>query len=331
MGNKATPPRSFNTIRHSQTKERAQRQRTQRVVLLSIFVILGAMVLSLLVLGALSIANAIIDNLPEETTTEAPNETNDPAQILYQQITKTSADINSGVLLMVNQNLEYHFPSISLIKIYDQRSKFNGTNVYQLASTDYKLQADAFDAFDAMMLKYYELTEDNSIKVSSAYRTLDDQANLPGTDIEPGHSDHHTGYCVALKYNDGTDLEPSHWIFENCHKYGFVIRYPENKSDKTGVSEYTHCLRYVGVAHATYMQKNNLCLEEYVELLKNSYSSGNHLTVSALDGNSYEIYYVPASTGDLTTFNVPSNYKYTVSGDNHNGFIVTVNLSAPNA
>jgi hypothetical protein len=168
MGNKATPPRSFNTIRHSQTKERAQRQRTQRVVLLSIFVILGAMVLSLLVLGALSIANAIIDNLPEETTTEAPNETNDPAQILYQQITKTSADINSGVLLMVNQNLEYHFPSISLIKIYDQRSKFNGTNVYQLASTDYKLQADAFDAFDAMMLKYYELTEDNSIKVSSA-------------------------------------------------------------------------------------------------------------------------------------------------------------------
>jgi hypothetical protein len=71
MGNKATPPRSFNTIRHSQTKERAQRQRTQRVVLLSIFVILGAMVLSILVLGALSIANAIIDNLTEETTTLA--------------------------------------------------------------------------------------------------------------------------------------------------------------------------------------------------------------------------------------------------------------------
>ena len=37
MGNKATQPRSFNTIRRSQTKVRAQRRKTQRIVLLAMF------------------------------------------------------------------------------------------------------------------------------------------------------------------------------------------------------------------------------------------------------------------------------------------------------
>ncbi len=331
MGNRATPPRSFNTIRHTQTKERAQRRQMQRAVLLSIYAVAALILIFVLLLGVLSIANAIKDQRPEQTTTDPQGSQNSPAPIIYQQITKTSADINSGVLLMVNQNHEYHFPAITLVKMNDLRSKVNGTNVYQLASTDYRLQADAFDAFDAMMLKYYELSEDNSVRVSSAYRTIEDQNALPGTTIDAGYSDHHTGYCVALRYADGSALESDHWIYENCHKYGFVIRYPDHKSEITGVDDYKHCLRYVGVAHATYMKKNDLCLEEYVELLKSSYSSGNHLLINATDGIAYEVYYVPASSGDLTTFHVPSNYSYTVSGDNYNGFIVTVKMVAPTA
>ena len=44
----------------------------------------------------------------------------------------------------------------------------------------------------------------------------------------------------------------------------------------------------------------------------------------------YEIYYVPM-TGDSTTVSVPKNYKYTISGDNVGGFIVTVDLNSPAA
>ena len=58
------------------------------------------------------------------------------------------------------------------------------------------------------------------------------------------------------------------WLANNAHKYGFVMRYPDAKSDITGVSGYESAYRYVGVAHATYMYNNNLCLEEYVSYLK---------------------------------------------------------------
>lgn len=49
---------------------------------------------------------------------------------------------------------------------------------------------------------------------------------------------------------------------------GFVLRYPEGKSNITGVDfEHWH-YRYVGVENAQYMQKHNLVLEEYIALLK---------------------------------------------------------------
>ena len=55
------------------------------------------------------------------------------------------------------------------------------------------------------------------------------------------------------------------------------------------------------------------------------------MPVVGADGNSYEVFYVAKSSGDLTTIEIPKGYAYTVSGDNVGGFIVTVNLSQPTA
>lgn len=74
------------------------------------------------------------------------------------------------------------------------------------------------------------------------------------------------------------------WMEQNCAKYGFVVRYDGSKFEKTGILDESWHYRYVGVPHATYMMENNLCLEEYLELLKNSYAYPNEpLTVSAND------------------------------------------------
>ena len=77
------------------------------------------------------------------------------------------------------------------------------------------------------------------------------------------------------------------------------------------------------------MTEHSLCLEEYVELLRTQYTGSNHLSVKDASGESYEVYYVPASANELTTIQVPENYAYTVSGDNIGGFIVTVCLDRP--
>ena len=331
MGNKATQPRSFNTIRRSQTKVRAKRRMTQRIVLLIMFATVALILVSLLVLGGFAIANAIINARPD------PQPDNDPPapvnDIVFIQATKTADDIHSGQLLVVNAENRYTFPAdVSLLRICDNMTtKPNGSTIFRPVSNDYKLEAQTLQALNAMMYKHYELDDSATFAISSAYRTLEDQEALSSS-VQPGYSDHHTGYCVAIQYSDRSNLETDHWIYENCYKYGFVIRYPEGKEGITGVSDYRHCLRYVGVAHATYMYQHNLCLEEYVNLLKNNYaSSATRLSITAADGISYEVYYVPASGEELTTLDVPSNYSYTVSGDNRSGFIVTVTKAAPAA
>ena len=246
--------------------------------------------------------------------------------ITFMQITKTADAIRSGQLVLVNNDNRYTFPAaVSLLRIYDNMvTKQNGGTIYRPVSTDYKLEAEALQALNNMMYKHYEYDDAATFAISSAYRTLEDQANL-NSSVLPGYSDHHTGYCVAIQYSDRSNLENDHWIYQNAHKFGFVVRYPEGKEGTTGVSDYKHCLRYVGVAHATYMYQNDLCMEEYLDLLKNNYnSSTKRLTISAADGFSYEVYYIAASGDQVTTFDVPSNYQYTVSGDNRSGFIVTI-------
>ena len=333
MGNKATQPRSFNTIRRSQTKVRAKRRQTQRVLLLAMFATVALILVALLVLGGFEIANAIINARPAPGNND--NNPSSTATITFVQTTKSADTVHSGQLLLVNTENRYTFPvGVSLLRIYDNMAtKPDGGTIYRPVSTDYKLESEALQALNAMMNKYYEFDEEAYFAISSAYRTLEDQENLPNKDIQPGYSDHHTGYCVALQYGDRSNLEADHWFYQNCYKFGFVVRYPEDKTNITGVSGYKHCFRYVGVAHATYMHQNNLCLEEYLDLLKNSYSSAaNRLTISAADGFEYDVYYVKASDSEVTTIDVPtSNFEYTVSGDNRGGFIVTVKKPAPTA
>ena len=331
MGNKATQPRSFNTIRRSQTKVRAQRRQTQRVVLLAMFATVALILVSLLVLGGFAIVNAIIDARPAPDNND--NNPPSPNGIQFIQTAKLAADTLVGDLVLVNQENEYKFPDAAqktLVRIYDYRAKTeDGKFFYSLVEQQYKLQTSAIDSLNEMMLKNYEITGD-IIKITDAYRTLQAQE---GKDTAPGYSDHHTGYCFSIRYDNGDHIESDHWIYQNAHKYGFVVRYPEEKESITKVSGYTYCLRYVGVPHATYMYEHNLCMEEYLDLLKNSYSSAaTRLTISAADGFDYDVYYVAASDSEVTTIDVPtSDFTYTVSGDNRGGFIVTVKKPDPAA
>ena len=86
----------------------------------------------------------------------------------------------------------------------------------------------------------------------------------------PGYSEHQSGLAVDIRMdNDCSDLDVvrynSHydWLLENMHTYGFILRYPDDKEDKTKIAPESWHLRYVGVDLATYLYKNNLALDEY--------------------------------------------------------------------
>ncbi|WP_202621573.1 M15 family metallopeptidase [Anaerocolumna sedimenticola] len=87
----------------------------------------------------------------------------------------------------------------------------------------------------------------------------------------PGYSEHQTGLAIDVSADsvnnrlDETfgDSTEGKWLAENAHLYGFIIRYPEDKTEITGYSYEPWHIRYVGKPLAKYIYENNLCLEEY--------------------------------------------------------------------
>lgn len=89
---------------------------------------------------------------------------------------------------------------------------------------------------------------------------------------EPGTSEHALGLALDLISNQYTELdqgqeqtEEAKWLAANCHKYGFILRYPPAKTDITGIIYEPWHYRYVGVEDATKIMELGITLEEYLE------------------------------------------------------------------
>ncbi|MEE0715643.1 MAG: M15 family metallopeptidase [Eubacterium sp.] len=88
----------------------------------------------------------------------------------------------------------------------------------------------------------------------------------------PGTSEHEIGLAVDIvdvKYQlleeNQEKTETQKWLMKNCWKYGFILRYPKDKQEITGVIYEPWHYRFVGKENAKMIMKNNLCLEEYLE------------------------------------------------------------------
>ena len=91
----------------------------------------------------------------------------------------------------------------------------------------------------------------------------------------PGTGEHETGLAVDIvsenyqildERQEHTDVQK--WLMENSYKYGFALRYPTDKKDITMINYEPWHYRYVGIDNATYMKEHNMCLEEYIDYLK---------------------------------------------------------------
>lgn len=81
----------------------------------------------------------------------------------------------------------------------------------------------------------------------------------------PRHSEHETGLAVDINSSTGDKWEFYYWMEENCHKYGFILRYPSEKEDITGIEYEPWHFRFVGKDVAAYIHQNNITLEEYLK------------------------------------------------------------------
>lgn len=252
--------------------------------------------------------------------------------------------VNHGPLILVNGSTEYKWNEDGLKSLMEVLNE-DGTDSYSVIDNDVKARAAAAAAMNNMLKAFSKETGHKDIRIDSAYRSVAEQQSIydnaadKSTASEPGFSDYHTGYSIDLNVVDeeGNSLDfdaegDYEWFKDNCHKYGFVFRFPEGKEEMTGQSYRPWHFRYVGPVHASYMKEKNLCLEEYINTLKSYPYSENHLEASDANGNKYEIYYYEADFSTaLTSVAVPSESEYEISGNNSDGFIITIPLKDPSA
>lgn len=151
-------------------------------------------------------------------------------------------------------------------KTYSLPEYFGSGEDPQALEAFYKMQSDAA----AVGLNIY---------IVSGYRSYDTQrftynyfCNERGQEqadkvsARPGHSEHQTGLAFDINSTSFafTDTPEAKWLNDNCNKYGFIIRYPEDKEEITGYSYESWHIRYLGIEKAQEIAKSGLTLEEYL-------------------------------------------------------------------
>ena len=113
--------------------------------------------------------------------------------------------------------------------------------------------------------------------LNEGYSTEDARSEAGKWVAVPGTGEHETGLAVdivALDYqllDEGQEqTEEQQWLMENSWKYGFILRYPNNKSEKTGIYYEPWHYRYVGKETAKIIYEQDICFEEYLEAISDT-------------------------------------------------------------
>ena len=202
------------------------------------------------------------------------------------------------IVTLVNANLDKEYYSNDLILTDEESNKKDAiVNKYYQLEEDFEpnnltpidskyarndsqlLQKEATEAFNQMCSD--AKLENISLYSGSAYRSYEYQNTIYNDYIKkdgltaaetysarPGYSEHQLGLAVDImngnwSYVSKDNIEYS-WLIANSYKYGFILRYPENKEYITGYMFEPWHYRYLGKELATKVYNSGLTYDEYV-------------------------------------------------------------------
>ena len=114
---------------------------------------------------------------------------------------------------------------------------------------------------------------DNQVEKYKKTMSEEEAYALAVTEVAvPGTSEHQSGLSVDihnLEYADTSfsESESAKWLADNCYKFGFILRYPSDKTEVTKISFEPWHFRFVGRYHASRIHELGFCLEEYIEYI----------------------------------------------------------------
>lgn len=261
-------------------------------------------------------------SVPVESSAESSDAQSETASAptVTHTVEVSSDAYKNGILAISGEGMS---EPTDLTKISSKKN-----SLYGLSGTALRLNTNAIDALNELVEAFEDAKGSNNLIVNKAYTAFDKEDKV--------HHDLANGYTLTFSVwpldPDGDTIGTGKflWLVDNCNSYGYILRYPSEKSDKTHVSGSSagKVYRYVGYEHAAYMGKYHLCLEEYLDALR-SYTADAPLRIEYRDASGdeamCEVYYVPASSREMTEITVrgAEGTSYTISGNGTDGFIVT--------
>ena len=261
-------------------------------------------------------------------------------------------DIRHGFMVLVNYQwkLPEDYAPRDMVVTNDLIESGNRAG-FAASKANMKLNATAFEQVEKMV---YDACDQDGLKgflLGSTFRDFSYQTILyrnklsyykglgyRGQEAEekaafwvarPYTSEHHTGLAIDIPSRDHRNLNGAYgktengiWLEENAWKYGFVVRYAEEKSDITKVGYEPWHIRYVGKPHSEILKTRGWTLEEYIEYIRQE----KGFTYRCLDDSLWQIeYQQPTDEGYVL---LPQIEGALLSGDNIDGYILTTPLSS---
>ncbi len=220
---------------------------------------------------------------PATSTNPKPNEpTEEPNKPTIDTPPPTSSGVTTkGFAIETKDGITYVDGYLIVNKTYPLPEDYVPKNTYKTVNT-----ANCADCLDKSVIDAYNKMKTDAaangltLWIASGFRSYGYQtalyngyANANGKaaadtySARPGHSEHQSGLAFDLNTvtQSFADTKEGIWINENCHKYGFIIRYPKGKDNETGYIYEPWHLRYVGENLASKLYNNGdwITMETY--------------------------------------------------------------------
>lgn len=261
------------------------------ILLLSLIIILG----SLLILYFAFCRGGDYNTAPIETTTQVESTTEAPTEPVEEENTEEPTESAEEIteepiiwdnyspasvlasenwaLTLINKNYpldKNYYPSVA--NVIENSSVTADIRVAEA----YRLMYNAAMTEEVILTPYsgycsyqrQKANYDNKVQAFVLQGLSEDEAKQSAEKrVEPaGCSENGAGLAVdIISASAGfSSTNEYKWLVANAHNYGFILRYPEDKTEITGMIYQPWHWRYVGIEVATEMKEQNLCLEEFL-------------------------------------------------------------------
>lgn len=210
----------------------------------------------------------------EKQTSSTPSAPSNPAPTPTFNKQQYSLSDPKSIWIVVNKHRQLdpktYAPNDLVVPSMPLRSNITSTETYvrqETATALQKMVAAANSSGITLNLQSGYRSYEFQVSLYNSYVAQDGQAKADTYSARPGYSEHQTGFAADLGgvTAPGCNVEEcfattpeGQWLAAHSWEYGFIIRYPQGKTDITGYTYEPWHVRYVGVELSTEMHKQGI-------------------------------------------------------------------------